>query len=691
MLNLEELEAAGEGLTEGWFQLMRFIKAIGLRIIEFLAQIEEFQKMLWEKKKFVTETFYVVTVGHIPTAFYPEIAACETQWEEWRTLGILENKSIKMKADERLPFLKAHPSLPLDTRHFSPDFLDRLLISFDNLDDMTDGLLVHAENWQALNLLKEKYREGVQCIYIDPPYNSPATEIPYKNNYKDSSWLSLMSERLLISFGLLDSEARYSIAIDDYEQHYLSGLLDRILPNYERYMVIVNHHPQGGMSHNVSRTHEYMIMMAQRDVDVLRGKAKTGDVEYRSFMLSGPGSNKSRSGRPNSFYALLIDPETKRIVGAEPPPPFGEKYPIDNTKQGYLRRYPLSPSGEEKVWCRSYVSGIELVKQGKIRVTDGGTIKIAFDTEGRRYSLMSNWTDSKYNAGPHGTALVAEIIGNRELFAYPKSIYTVADAVVAMTWQIEEPTILDYFAGSGTTGHAVINLNREDGGQRKFILVEMAHYFDTVLLPRIKKVTFSPEWKDGKPKRMATQEEGERGPRIVKVIRLESYEDALNNIAFDDSGGQIALQLEDYLLQYMLRWETRKSETLLNVEKLQNPFTYQLYIHREGETRAQPVDLPETFNYLIGLNEQMRQALDDKGRRYLVYRGATRQGRNTVVIWRETEGWTEEDYQRDRDLVVAQKLTEGADDIFVNGDSLIPGALALEVVFKARMFTGVEG
>ena len=253
-------------------------------------------------------------------------------------------------------------------------------------------------------------------------------------------------------------------------------------------------------------------------------------------------------------------------------------------------------------------------------------------------------------------------------------------------------TILDYFAGSGTTGHAVINLNREDGGRRKFILVEMADYFDTVLLPRIKKVTFTPEWKDGKPKRMTTPEEAERSPRIVKVIRLESYEDALNNLTFDEESGQQALELfkDDYLLSYMLKWETRRSETLLNVERLQNPFSYKLRIHREGETREQPVDLPETFNYLIGLDVEKRQALDDGGRRYLLYRGATREGRRTAVVWRETRGWTEEDYRRDRDFVSAQKLTEGADDIFVNGDSLIPGACALEAVFKAKMFGQTE-
>lgn len=251
---------------------------------------------------------------------------------------------------------------------------------------------------------------------------------------------------------------------------------------------------------------------------------------------------------------------------------------------------------------------------------------------------------------------------------------------------------LDFFAGSGTTGHAVINLNRGDGGRRKFILVEMAHYFDTVLLPRIKKVIFTPEWKDGRPKRMATAEEAERSPRIVKVIRLESYEDALNNLTFDDEDGAKALDLfkDDYLLRYMLKWETRRSETLLDVEKLQTPFSYKLCLHRDGQTRERLVDLPETFNYLLGLDVQTRRTYNDSGRRYLVYRGTLRNGRAVAVLWRETQGWSEEDYERDRAFVAEQKLTEGADEVFVNGDSLIPGVQSLDPVFKERMFAGVE-
>jgi len=281
-----------------------------------------------------------------------------------------------------------------------------------------------------------------------------------------------------------------------------------------------------------------------------------------------------------------------------------------------------------------------------------------------------------------------DVMGLDFPYCHPVSLYQ--ELVAAAT--PDSGIVLDFFAGSGTTGHAVINLNREDGGRRKFILVEMADYFDTVLLPRIKKVTFTPEWKDGKPKRNATPEEAERSLRIVKVIRLESYEDVLNNLTFDEESGQEALKLfkDDYLLSYMLRWETRRSETLLNVEKLQNPFSYKLRIHRDGETREQPVDLPETFAYLIGLDVEKRRALEDGGRRYLLYRGITRDGRRTAVIWRETSGWTEDDYRRDRDFVTAQKLTDSADDIFINGDSLIPGARALEAVFKAMMFGQTE-
>ncbi|MRR16240.1 MAG: site-specific DNA-methyltransferase, partial [Deltaproteobacteria bacterium] len=132
VLNLDEMEAAGIDLSEGWFQMMRLIKKVGGHIIEFLAQIEEFQKMLWEKRKFITETFYCITMSNIPEEFYPEVAACEAQWEEWKTMLRIDEEDASLfaggkgKKDRRMEFLKTHPTLVMDTRHFSPACTDRL-------------------------------------------------------------------------------------------------------------------------------------------------------------------------------------------------------------------------------------------------------------------------------------------------------------------------------------------------------------------------------------------------------------------------------------------------------------------------------------------------------------------------------------------------------------------------------------
>jgi len=700
VLNLEEMEAAGEDLAEGWFQLMRLIKRIGLIIIEFLAQIEDFQKMLWEKKKFVTETFYIITVGNIPEGFYPEITENEAQWAEWKDLLHIEEDQQnlfttgKHKKEQRIEFLKSHPSLPLDTRHFPPGFTDRLLAGYENLDEMTDGLLVHSENWQALNMLLEKYRERVKQVHIDPPYNTDASGFIYKNDYCHSSWLSMMKDRIIQARKMLQPGGLFTCHIDENEFERLRLLLEQMF-GYVGTAVWDKLNPMMG-AQELAIQHEYVLFCAfesqpfvvrPQNVKMILSTAreivrKYGGVtelakkKFTEWVKSAEGL----TGGERAYQYLDDDGQVYRLVAMtwpnpNPPPPefftplihpvTGKPCPVPNRgwSQSPKRLADLMAKGE-------IVFGPDETTQPqrKVRLSEGKALS----------SIIRN--------GSRGKTEI-ESLGLDFTYNHPSTLYTtLLDAGLN-----DSGSVLDYFAGSGTTGHAVINLNREDGGRRKFILVEMARYFDTVLLPRIKKVTFSPEWKDGKPRRIASQEEFERGPRIVKVIRLESYEDALNNLSFDEDGAQIAMQFEDYLLRYMLKWESRKSETLLNVEKLTKPFDYCLHIHRDGEIRTQKVDLPETFAYLIGLDVAKHQVLDNDGRRYLVYRGTTREGKRTAVIWRKTEGWTENDYRRDRDFVAKHKLAEGADLIYTNGDSLIPGAQALDGVFKAKMFTSVEG
>lgn len=216
----------------------------------------------------------------------------------------------------------------------------------------------------------------------------------------------------------------------------------------------------------------------------------------------------------------------------------------------------------------------------------------------------------------------------------------------------------------------------------------MGEYFASVLKPRILKVIYSKDWKDGKP----VSREGTS--HALKYMKLESYEDALNNIAFThEADGQEALKLygDDYLLRYMLDFETRGSETLLNVQKFSTPFRYRLRLRDGGETRDVPVDLPETFAYLIGLRVRSRRVYHEGQRRYLVYRGSTPERGEVAVIWRDTENWGEADFERDRDFVQENGMTEGADEVFVNGDSFIPEARPLEGVMKRLMLAEPTG
>ncbi len=198
VLDLQDLALGNSARLRRALVRMRAIREIGDKLIAFLAQLEDFQRRLWLKKKFVLETNWFVTLDRVPESFYPEIAANEAQQAEWASYFTIDQTAGK---GELLTtgFLKTEPYLALDTRHFSDDFKDRLLAALSdigNLDEETGGLLIHGENFQALNLLQARYRGEIQCAYIDPPYNTGDSEILYKNGYLRSSWLSFMSNNL---------------------------------------------------------------------------------------------------------------------------------------------------------------------------------------------------------------------------------------------------------------------------------------------------------------------------------------------------------------------------------------------------------------------------------------------------------------------------------------------------------------
>jgi adenine-specific DNA-methyltransferase len=487
----------------------------------------------------------------------------------------------------------------------------------------------------------------------------------------------MMENRLRLSGNLFDLGGSIFVSNDDNEQSALKGCLDFVFgpENFVTQIIWQKKYSPQNDAKYLSDNHDYITLFARQKEEWRRNLLPR--TEEANARYSNPDNDPRGLWKPSGLDVKTYSPEYDYPIttpsGRVVKPPRGRCWRTSKERLQEL-------IADNRIWFGPEGNSVPALKRFLSEVQEGMV-------------PLTIWTYQEVGHNQEAIQHLKAIMGEfGDVFQTPKPA-----RLLQRCFQIganSDSTILDFFAGSGTTGHAVINLNREDGGRRKFILVEMAQYFDTVLLPRIKKVTFTPEWKDGKPKRMATAEEAERSPRIVKVIRLESYEDALNNLSFDQESGPKALDLfrDDYLLSYMLRWETRHSETLLNVEQLQAPFSYKLRLHRDGETRERTVDLPETFAYLLGLDVQTRRVYDDEGRRYLVYRGTLRNSCTVAVIWRDTKDWKEKekDYRRERDFVEKQKLVEGADKIYTNGDSIIPGACSLDGLFKARMFAPVE-
>ena len=724
VMHLDDVESESAPRVQQYLSKIKIIRKIAIKIIDFLSQLEDFQKKLWLKKKFVVETQYCIIVGIIPEGFHTEIAANEAQREEWvRNLAI-----HKIKGDLTTPgysakldpeFLKGHPTLMVDTRHFEMNFAARLLEAIGNVGEQMDGVLFHGENFQALSLMQAQHRGQVKCIYIDPPYNAKTSEILYKNSYKHASWMSLLNDRTQLAGPLRQKDGVFVCAIDENEQERLGLLLGRIFPTDERVCVSVVHNPRGIQGSGFSFTHEFAYFVYRSGLSL--GLRTLNSAKSKPLMKTGSESER-RTGK-NCFYPIFI--RDGRVVGFGDVPD-DEWHPDTNTSKrpdGSIEIWPISSSdGLERKWRYSRQSIQGVTNQLKIRPGRDGApvVYLAKDYE----SYRTVWNDAEFNAAEHGSTLLKNILGDVGEFSFPKSIWTVWHSLKVARLQGDD-LALDYFAGSGTTGHAVINLNREDGGRRKFILVEMGEYFDTVLLPRIKKVTFTPEWKDGKPKRHATRKEAERSPRIVKVMRLESYEDTLNNLESRRTDGQKDLLgsaeaqgadglKEQYILRYMLDVETRGSQSLLNVQAFSDPTAYKLMVKRPGsdESRKVNVDLLETFNWLIGLtvrhiaaprtfnaafqrDSEKRLRLKSRLRQeedgpywFRTVTGTTPDSRRTLVIWRKLTGEPEQD-----NLVLDEWFSRQGysakdsefDLIYVNGGNNLENLKTPDDLWKVRL------
>ncbi len=720
VLNLDDLAVGDASRLSRALARTRAVRQVADKIITFLVQLEDFQKHLWLKKKFVLETHWCVTLDRVPDALYPAIIANGAQHDEWvklmgidRIEGDLANGNTGYTHPLTVEFLETNSYLALDTRHFDRVFTDRLLAALSDigpLEDQSDGLLVHGENFQALNLLQALYRGRVKCIYIDPPYNTDASPILYKNDYKDSSWLSLMENRLALAKKLLLSNGVLCCAIDDEEAWRSRALLQQMFEK-EIGVAPVRSTPIGRTSRGkLSPTHEYALFYGGESA--VPGPLTKTEREKRRYPycdeigryawrnLLRTGTNDKRADRPKLYYPIFVgDDDVLRIPAMKWDEQKTEWQILESPEENETVVWPVKKQEGNKVEKR-WERGWERVSResGEYRVQRNGNgseareISIHFIQRMDPSSVPKTWWgDSKYASSNHGAKVLKDLFVVNPL-DFPKSVALVEDCIRASGGGQQGARIIDYFAGSGTTGHAVINLNREDGGSRKYILVEVGHHFDTVLLPRMKRVVYSPDWKDGQPisRNGSTQ--------CFKYIRLESYEDTLDGLELtprtDEQGALLAgnpVLGEDYRLRYALGQETSESACLLG-KHFTDPFAYTLSVVRDGIRRKTPVDLPETFNFLIGLRIGSCRRSDG----VLAISGADSQGRKCLILWRnlnETDNTALEawfDHNRAR-------FPDSLDLVYVNGDHTLNAlkqpneswsANTIEPIFRELMFGG---
>lgn len=407
---------------------------------------------------------------------------------------------------------------PLDSLVVVAEFGDsiypglRRVEAIDRGGDKPSHVVINGENYHALQALQFTHAGKVDCIYIDPPYNTGARDWKYDNDYVDaedayrhSKWLAFMDRRLRLAKSLLNPDDSVLIcAIDEKEYLRLGLLLEQVFPQGTLQMVSTVVKPEGtGRTNEFSRTNEFLFFVMLGAVTIAPsadnmydrdGSEAAGEIEWRN--LRRREKTSTRGSRRNQFYAVFVDDKTGRIRSVGDPIPNGVPRDSVTVPEGARAVFPLTPQGVEMIWgvvpsslreladaghARSNGSTIQFLNSGVVDgIASGDIVVLGRDDQGaviaeytegsKRLMPKTVWVRESHNAQASGTLLLKKLLPGRD-FPFPKSLYAVEDALRFFVKHKREAVILDFFGGSGTTAHAVARLNRQDGGTRQSITV----------------------------------------------------------------------------------------------------------------------------------------------------------------------------------------------------------------------------
>ena len=698
IMHLDDIENDSAPKAEKYLAKIKAMRGVGHKIIDFLAQIEEFQKKLWLKKKFVLETHYCITLDHIigseaEDELLQTVAANDAQREEWVQLFAIDDVA-GYATPLTVDFLRANDKLQVDTRFFDAGFKYTLLSLFDDLDEVTNGVLIDSENFQALNLLQDRYREQIKCVYIDPPYNTGSDGFLYKDSYQHSGWLSMMQNRLIEAREKLSDDGVIFISIDDNEQSNLRKICDEIFgeENFVETFSWVKTSTPPGLSTKSRKTNEYILCYEKQK----------NNHKYNGEKLAGGDQPLLNSGNAPRTLVFPIN----SIAFNKDKYPDGEVLPSTPDRIAIINKFKIENAknaqevvlkGEFK-WTQDFLN--KEIENGTTFIVKSEAFSIRFIRNEDGFKRPTNFIKEKYttpviNKPIHGvgtnetaSSAFADLMGGNYFdHTKPVSLIEYLFGFIAS----KNDLVMDFFAGSGTTAHAVMALNKKCYGNHKYILVEMGEHFSTVTKPRVQKAAYSLKWKDGKP------DERDGVSQVIKYLSLEQYEDTLDNLRMgltemqSDFLEQHPQAHEEFMLGYMMDVESAGSASLLNIDYFANPFDYRLKISRDDETKDMPIDLIETFNYLLGLNVKRIRHFDNG---IIAIEGSTPSDENVSVVWRDTNmidgdtlnAWFAKTYRSN---------SPEAKVIYVNGDNSLANikpegqkwdVRLTEAEFKRRMF-----
>ncbi len=364
------------------------------------------------------------------------------------------------------------------------------------------NILIEGDNYHALSVLNYTHKGKVDVIYIDPPYNTGATDWKYNNDYVDSNdawrhskWIQFIKCRLDLAKNILSDDGVICVTIDDYELPRLWILMEEIF-GYENHLgtVSVRNNPKGRMTtRKISLVHEYYIFFGKSDLSYIKKLPEKPEDKTHNYKKDDNGnwflpvnlrkqgvdSNaENKNGKiSDRFFPIYYNQKT------------GE---VSSINKFEIEIYPIDSNGVDRIWRRSkdvidqmYLDGDIWVK--KIKESYQVYFKFKGGLDGRL--AQSIWSESEFSASDYGTKILDTILDEREKFQYPKSPFAVMQAILCST-ENKNAVVLDFFAGSGTTGHAVMELNKQDGGNRQFILCTNNENYicEEVTYERIKRV-----------------------------------------------------------------------------------------------------------------------------------------------------------------------------------------------------------